>query len=508
MFIFFAGIFFLFALPQAHAATYYVSQTGSSDSYTGLAATHSSGNVGPFLHIQTALSVVQPGDTVNIEAGTYNEALTPITSGTNGHLITVQAAVSPIVGVDSYGYRTITPSVTINSANSRTISCLGHTIQYYAFRGLKLASNFVDYNAGISQWSDHSNIKLTDGSWPPAALDQYITFDNCYIIGEIEWEAAHNSVTNCVMDGNGQWPDEGVFSREAASNSSTITGNVAHNYPFRWYHGMDGSSYDTVSSNVVYNCGWAIDFDGQNIPCQYETANYNTIFNCGMGGGGAIGFENGLHGTAIGNTIWNITGGTAISNLNYGPTSGYGGYNPVEWRTTPSAILVANNVIANSVAGIVFVQCNDNMVYNNSIYMTSNSNYGISFSTGDMSPEFSSGGNIVENNIVFGGLGIQQMLVTGTAANTIDHNLFYNTTSVGDNAITGDPKFVSPAAMPPNLNLNAGSPAINAGTAVSAVTTDILGNVRPQGGAFDIGAYEYTSVDAIVFAAPSGLSVK
>ena len=42
----------------------------------------------------------------------------------------------------------------------------------------------------------------------------------------------------------------------------------------------------------------------------------------------------------------------------------------------------------------------------------------------------------------------------------------------------------------PTLALQEGSPAINAGTTVSGMTTDARGVARPQGGAFDAGAYE------------------
>jgi hypothetical protein len=40
--------------------------------------------------------------------------------------------------------------------------------------------------------------------------------------------------------------------------------------------------------------------------------------------------------------------------------------------------------------------------------------------------------------------------------------------------------------------LTVGSPAIDAGT-TNAYTTDILGVTRPQGSAFDIGAYEFVA---------------
>lgn len=54
---------------------------------------------------------------------------------------------------------------------------------------------------------------------------------------------------------------------------------------------------------------------------------------------------------------------------------------------------------------------------------------------------------------------------------------------------TADPKFVNPAAL--DFRLQSDSPAIDSGLALVKVSGDILGLARPQGPAFDIGAYEY-----------------
>ncbi len=53
--------------------------------------------------------------------------------------------------------------------------------------------------------------------------------------------------------------------------------------------------------------------------------------------------------------------------------------------------------------------------------------------------------------------------------------------------ISGDPMLV--AATSHDFHLTASSPAVDQGRTTSA-TTDIDGNPRPQGRAFDIGAYE------------------
>jgi hypothetical protein len=84
---------------------------------------------------------------------------------------------------------------------------------------------------------------------------------------------------------------------------------------------------------------------------------------------------------------------------------------------------------------------------------------------------------------------------------TVTNNLVFNNTTDGgpgfalDGRLTGngnfmdDPIFVNPFAL--DFRLLVGSPAVDAGADLSAtVTEDYLGNSRPEGSAFDIGAHE------------------
>ena len=71
------------------------------------------------------------------------------------------------------------------------------------------------------------------------------------------------------------------------------------------------------------------------------------------------------------------------------------------------------------------------------------------------------------------------------------HNLFFGNgaaPSFSSSSVSGDPKFVDIANN--NFQLQAGSPAIDAG-ANDGISRDILQTSRPQGAAYDIGAYEF-----------------
>jgi hypothetical protein len=64
-------------------------------------------------------------------------------------------------------------------------------------------------------------------------------------------------------------------------------------------------------------------------------------------------------------------------------------------------------------------------------------------------------------------------------------------------SVNSDPLFVAPPNPPAvttgNFHLQSGSPAIDAGTTISTLATDLDGVSRPQGAAYDIGAYEFVT---------------
>jgi hypothetical protein len=94
----------------------------------------------------------------------------------------------------------------------------------------------------------------------------------------------------------------------------------------------------------------------------------------------------------------------------------------------------------------------------------------------------------IANNIARGAMSVT---VTSIPSSHFNRNLVTGG-SFNPNGISGDPKFVSSS----NFSLQPTSLARDAGMTLSEVTTDFLDVSRPQGPAYDIGAYEYESGEA------------
>ena len=119
---------------------------------------------------------------------------------------------------------------------------------------------------------------------------------------------------------------------------------------------------------------------------------------------------------------------------------------------------------------------------------------------------------LMRNTVIANGFG---PVYFGDSVNlTCDHNIFYRAGeeqqvyvngreytaaefeagALGEGNLSRDPMFSSPAwGQTGDYHLQAGSPAIDAGSSQGAPAIDLDGNVRPAGGGYDIGAYEYGS---------------
>jgi parallel beta-helix repeat protein len=151
-------------------------------------------------------------------------------------------------------------------------------------------------------------------------------------------------------------------------------------------------------------------------------------------------------------------------------------YNDIIWN-----IKIGANNPGNAGITIGDGQSN-NLIANNTIY--NDSNTGIYVGNGSS--------NTVQNNIVY--------QVTGSPYIDTGSGTVQATNLFGVN-----PLFVSPPTN--NFQLQSASPAINAGTPISVVTTDINGVPRPQGSPYTIGAYQYSSGSSSTPAAPTNVRI-
>ncbi len=205
------------------------------------------------------------------------------------------------------------------------------------------------------------------------------------------------------------------------------------------------------------------------------------------------------HGLYMNGTAYTITNNLIYDNYNYGiqlngSSSSY--YDPAK-HAGPEFALSANWVIANNTlaynenrAGIVVwgstcnnAQIENNIFYENGVNLPNGSINGIDFVSTTCT------GIQIKNNLSYAS-GAGATVFLGSGAKEWVHY-----TQSGNIVNTDDPRFVNaPATLPdsPNFTLTERSPAIDKGLPLAICKIAFDGAGRPQGRAYDIGAYEYS----------------
>jgi hypothetical protein len=413
---FVSGLFAVSALltgELAHAATYYVSTSGSDSRSCSQAQ-----SVGtPRLTVAGGLKCLASGDTLFIRGGDYNEGII-----NDAYVPQVPSGTSWANKVRVAAYPGET--VWLRPTSTQFVVYLATRSRYIEFDGINMDGRAT--TAGV--------FKIGEDGAPTLSMPDHIRVQNAELI-----DGSHGSSGVVTMGGH-EYTNDG---------SSAIGGHELLNLTI---HG----------GGIPGGCG---------IPCAqygvYIAGPNNLIDSC---------------------DIYD-TGGAGIHVYNAGGDS-------------PDNNIIRNNSIHDisrsgdtRVWGILITGTN-NFVYNNVIYRLSMPTYG--------SAGIAVGGGAaatrVYNNTIYGG-NLAGLIVSGSVQTRLVNNISYGN-STGDYLVydtdvyaatnmTTNPVFVNAAAS--DFRLGAGSSAIDRGTYLGDVPFDKVGTTRPQGSAYDIGAYESTS---------------
>lgn len=220
------------------------------------------------------------------------------------------------------------------------------------------------------------------------------------------------------------------------------------------------------------------------------------------------------HGLYANGTAWTVTNNLIYGNLGYGiQQNGHSSsiYDPSKHASPEFAAshnwIIANNTIAynHNRGGLVVwgptcvnARIENNIFYENAVTRSTSYANGITF----VGASDATGITIRNNHVYASGPG-GQAFTTGTTPS--------GAVITGNIVNVSAPGFINAGAtLPPSPNfaLTAQSPAIDAGRSLDITKIAIDGTIRPQGRAYDIGAYEYSvGNDATSPARPAGLHI-
>jgi hypothetical protein len=294
--------------------------------------------------------------------------------------------------------------------------------------------------------------------------------------------------------------------------SGTATARITYKSDSKWGAKITPSSSNKVMwdnrGNYTDIIGFDVDGSGSSITTNgiYIGGSYNLVQNnhvhhlattttCNSGGGSAIGTDHyygGVNDDVIGNVVNNIGFSTCtfIQGI-YISTSGN----------------VKNN-LAYQVGAAAFHLWHDASHVNIVNNTAASSGYGLIVGGGDF---YSSTTRMADYCLVYSNIffdnkyGVSEQGTTGPNNKYVNNLVYKNSTKDWDldsgktntGSIAADPQFVSyNRTGASDFHLKSTSPAINSAIATLALSTDLDGMARPQGGGYDRGAYEYGGTSA------------
>jgi hypothetical protein len=420
--------------------------------------------------IQAGLNAAKPGDTVDVQAGTYNERVTFPSSGTVGNYITLRGEPGAIIdGTGLFDSLTGTCGL-VYIENRSYVKVIGFTIR----NAVKSSSKI--FQAGIWVRGAGSFIEIRNNT--VSNIVNSTRTSGCHGIA-VYGTNGTTSLSNVIVDGN-----EVTGCKTGWSESMVLNGNV-ENF--------------VVSHNKVHdNDNIGIDFIGFEGECptlaldqaRNGVCTDNIVYNITSYGNPAYGTDRSADGLYVDggknitierNKVDNCDIGIELASEHRGKST--------------EGITVRNNFVSRSYQGNLemggyaankgnAVNC---VLVNNTTYQGAG---------GEIVVQNNCSGITIKNNIlvrVDASVGYIVQLGKNNTGMTINNNLYFggSATSPGawpdSAALFADPQLVNAYL---DMHIARTSPAIDRGVSVDAGTLDIDGQPRIQGAAIDLGADE------------------
>jgi MYXO-CTERM domain-containing protein len=315
--------------------------------------------------------------------------------------------------------------------------------------------------------ADRDAVHIEGASW---VRIEGLTVTGATRAGISALDCDHITVRNNHVDANGRW---GVFS--SFCDDFVVEGNeVSRSGTEHGIYASNSADRPVMRNNRIWGNGMCgihmngdINYGGDGVISGAIVEN-NVIYDNGHKGGSAI------NGDGVANSVIrnNVLDGNHASGISL-------------YRIDGGAPSTGNQII------------------NNTVRMASDARWAVNIQDG-------SGGNVLRNNILLNaaaGNGAIDLCAACATGMVSDHNAVVGRFSVGGTVVdlagwrdrtgTDASSFVATAAAlftdaaAGDLTLRADSPAIDQGVADGAPATDLVGTLRPQGTAIDIGAFEH-----------------